>query len=299
MSIIFLGTAQAIPTITRNHTSIFLNYKNENILIDCGEGTQRQLRKANINPCKITKILITHWHGDHVLGLPGLFQTLVLNNYNKTLQVYGPKGTKKFMKEFVNVFIPVLKFKAEVHEVEGKFLETEDYEITAKQLDHGNAPCNGYEFKEKDKLRINKEKLKKLKLTREEELKLTELTKGKSIKLRNKTIKPKDLTYLQKGKKISFIFDTKVCNNASLLAKDSDLAIIESTYANEEKNLAEAYGHMTAEQSAKIAKKSKVKKLILTHISQRYEFKENILEKEAKKIFPNTEIAKDLMRVEV
>jgi ribonuclease Z len=297
--ITFLGTAQAIPTITRNHTSILLQYKGENVLIDCGEGTQRQLRKIKVNPCKITKILITHWHGDHVLGLPGLFQTLILSHYNRTLQIYGPKGTKKFLKEFVNVFIPVLRFKAEVHEVSGKFIDNPDFEMTAMPLTHGNVPCNGYEFKEKDKLRINKEKLKKLKLTREEESRLTALTKGKSIKIGNKMIKPKDLTYLQKGKKISFIFDTKTCTNAIKLAKDSDLAIIESTYSNEEKELASKYGHMTAGQSAEIAKKSKVKKLVLTHISQRYEFNEKLLEKEAKKVFPNSEIAKDFMVVNV
>jgi len=297
--ITFLGTAQAIPTITRNHSSIFLKYKNENILIDCGEGTQRQLRKAKINPCKITRILITHWHGDHVLGLPGLFQSLVLNNYNKTMQIYGPKGTKKFIKEFVSIFIPVLKFKAEVHEVGGKFLETPDFEIIARQLDHGGVPANGYEFVEKDKLRIHKDKLKKLKLKPEDRSRLTQLTKGKDIKIDNKTIKSKDLTYLQPGRKISFIFDTKICPNAKKLAKDADLAIIESTYSNEEKDLASEYGHMTAEQAAQIAKQANIKKLALTHISQRYEFNEKILLKQAQKYFKNTIIAKDFLTLEV
>ncbi|MDD5191933.1 MAG: ribonuclease Z [Candidatus Nanoarchaeia archaeon] len=297
--ITFLGTSQAIPTEKRNHTAVLLKYKDETILIDCGEGTQRQFRRAHLNPCKITRILITHWHGDHVLGLPGLFQTLVLNNYNKTMKIYGPRGTKKFLKEFVNIFIPVLKFKAEVHEVTGKFLETSDFEITARSLDHGNAPTNGYEFKEKSKLRINKEKLKKLKLTREETVKLSELIKGKNLKINNKLIKSKDLTYEQKGKRISFILDTKICKNAKKLAKKSDLAIIESTYLDTEKDLARDYGHLTAKQAAQIAKQSKVKQLILTHISQRYENNEPAILHEAKKIFPNTILAEDLMRVEV
>ncbi len=297
--IIFLGTAQAIPTITRNHTSIFLKYKDENILIDCGEGTQRQLRKAKINPCKITKILITHWHGDHVLGLPGLFQTLALNNYSKTLEIYGPKGTKKYIKEFTNIFIPVLKFKAEVYEVEGKFINTKDYEITSLKLQHNNVPANGYQFIEKSKLRINKQKLKKLKLKQEDKQKLSQLTQGRDIKIDNKIIKSKDITYTQPEKKISFIFDTKICPNAKKLADNSDLAIIESTYANEEEKLAKEYGHLTAEQAAQIAKKGKVKQLILTHISQRYEFNEKILEQQAKKIFKNTQIAKDFMKLEI
>src|SRR4030042_2692406 len=98
IKITFLGTSDAIPSAERNHTSILLEYKNESILVDCGEGTQRQFRKAKLNPNKVTKILITHWHGDHVLGLAGLLQTLSFSNHNKTLSIYGTRGTKEFMK---------------------------------------------------------------------------------------------------------------------------------------------------------------------------------------------------------
>jgi len=293
--IIFLGTSQAIPTATRNHTAILLRYKNENILIDCGEGTQRQFRKAKINPCKLTRILITHWHGDHVLGLPGLFQTLVLNGYKKTLHIYGPKGTKKYIKE-LSKFFPIKRLKIETKEIKGKFLNTPDFEISALPLQHG-CPCNGYIFKEKHKMRINKTKLKKLKI--KDKSKIAQLAKGKPIKINKKTINPSQLTYKQPSRKIAFILDTKLTSNANKLAQNSKLLITEATYSKNQKNLAKKYGHLTAEQAAKIAKKAKVKKLILTHISQRYEFKEKILLKEAKKIFPNTTIAKDFMKVEV
>jgi len=291
----FLGTSQAIPTATRNHTSILMQYNEENILIDCGEGTQRQFRKLHLNPCKLTKILITHWHGDHVLGLPGLFQTLALNGYNKTLNIYGPKGTKKYINELFKIFLPVLKIKINIQEVSGKFLDTPNYSITAYPLQHG-APTNGYMFEEKEKLRIDKSKLKKLKIEKKDLKKLTQLTQGKSIKLNNKTISPKQLTYKTETKKISFIFDTKLCPNLNKLAKDSDLAIIEGTYLDEE-DLAKEYGHMTITQSAKAAKQNKVKQLILTHISQRYEHKEKILEKTAKAIFKNSIIAHDKMKI--
>ena len=293
--ITFLGTSQAIPTATRNHTAILLQYKNENILIDCGEGTQRQFRKAKINPCKLTKILITHWHGDHILGLPGLFQTLVLNGYNKTLHIYGPKGTKKYIKEFSN-FFPIKKLKVKIQEGTGKFLETKDFEISALPLQHG-CPCNGYVFKEKQKIRIDKNKLKKLKI--KDQTKIAQLAKGKSIKINGKIIHPSQITYKQPSRKITFILDTKLCPNVNKLAKDSELLILEATYSKKESALAKKYGHMTTEHSAKIAKKANAKKLILTHISQRYEFKEKMLLNEAKKIFPNTTIAKDLMEVEV
>ncbi len=297
INLTFLGTGQAIPSITRNHTSILLNYKDENILIDCGEGTQRQLRIAKINPCKITRILITHWHGDHILGLPGLFQTLALNNYKNTLKIYGPKGTKKFIKEIFKVFFLVKKLKIKVEEVSGVFLENKDFILSTRKLSHKNTPCNGYEFKERDKLRINKKKLLKLKLKSKNKKELARLIQGKDIKIGNKNIKSKDLTYFQKGKKISFILDTKVCENAKKLAKESDLAIIESTYLNSERLLAGKYGHMTAQQAAKIANLSKVKELILTHISQRYEYKENLFIEEAKKLFKKMRIAKDFMKI--
>ena len=97
MKLTFLGTADAFPTAKRNHSAILFSYNGENILVDCGEGTQRQFRKAGMSPTKTTRLLISHWHGDHVLGIPGLLQTLAFQGYKKTLYIYGPKATKKFM----------------------------------------------------------------------------------------------------------------------------------------------------------------------------------------------------------
>ncbi len=299
INLTFLGTSSAIPTKTRNHISILLSYKNENILIDCGEGTQRQFRFAHINPCSITRLLLTHFHGDHVFGLPGFFQTLGLNNYNKTLYIYGPHGTKRFIEKLYETFIHTKKINLKVEEVSNTFLETQDFKLTALPLEH-DTPTNGYMFEEKDKLRIDKAKLKKLHLPSIPEI--ANLTKGKDIRINNKTIKSKDLTYREKGKKISFILDTKLCNNTSKLAKDSNLSVIEATFLEESergKELARQYFHLTASQAAKIAKQNKVKQLILTHFSQRYQHKENLLLKEAKKIFPSTKISEDLMRVQV
>ncbi|MDP2926432.1 MAG: ribonuclease Z [Nanoarchaeota archaeon] len=299
INITFLGTASAIPTKTRNHTSILLNYKDENILIDCGEASQRQIRIAKINPCSITRILITHFHGDHVFGLPGLFQTLGLNNYQKKLYIYGPKGIKEFIDNIFKYFITTKKIEYEAIEAHDKFFENKDFELHSIPLDHG-CRCQGYIFKEKDKLRINKDKFKKLKIPNTPEI--TKILKGKSIKINNKIIKPKDLLYKEKGKKISFIFDTRMTESIKKLAKDSDLSIIDSTFLSgsdkgEEK--AFEYYHMTSEQAGKIAKQNKVKELILTHFSQRYEHKEKSILDEAKKIFPNTRLAHDFMRIEV
>ncbi len=294
--IIFLGTGQAIPTDKRNHTSILLSYKNENILIDCGEGTQRQFRKAKLNPCKLTRILISHWHGDHILGLPGLFQTLALNNYNKILYIYGPRGTKKFISLIYKLFVFKEKLEIRVEEVNGKFLETEDFYLEALPLKHG-VPCNAYSFIEKDKRKLDKQKLQKLKLPSSPLLK--ELQKGKNISYKGRIIKAKEVSYIEKGKKITFILDTALCKNCYKIAKQADLLIAETTYTEKEKDLAEKYRHLTAKQAAKIAKTARAKKLILTHISQRYDNSESLILKEAQEIFPKTEIAEDFYKVEI
>ena len=280
--------------------SILLNYKNENILIDCGEGTQRQFRHANINPCQLTRLLITHFHGDHVFGLPGLFQTLGLNNYQKTLYIYGPKGTKEFIKKLYETFIHTKKINMEIKEVNGTFIETPDFTLTALPLEHGT-PTNGYMFEEKDKFRIDKNKLKKLKINRNNP-ELGKLAKGSDIKINNKLIRYKDLTYKQKGNKISFILDTGICDNAKKLAKDSTLAVIEATFLENSvdgKEKAKEYKHLTAADAGRLAKVGKAKELILTHFSQRYEHKENLLLDEAKKIFKNTKLAHDFMSLEI
>lgn len=302
IKIVFLGTSQAIPTEKRNHTSIFISYKSENILVDCGEGTQRQIRKAHINPCKITKLLITHWHGDHVLGIPGLLQTLASNNYSKELKVYGPIGTERYMKEILKIFVPTHKIKIKVREVKGRFYENNEFILEAARLYH-TVPVNGYSFIEKDKVKIKKDKLekilRKLNVNKKDYEKISELKKSKNITLGNFKLKARELTYLEKGRKISFILDTYYCNNAIKLAKNSDLAIIESTYTKKENELAKKYKHLTASLAAKITKESRAKELILTHISQRYEFQNKALLKEARKIFPKTKIAEDFMKVEM
>ena len=292
----FLGTGSMVPTAKRNHPAILLTYKDENILFDCGEGTQRQFRYAKLNPCKITRIFISHWHGDHILGLPGLLQTIMQNEYQKTLLIYGPKGTKSKMKKILSIFEKVNELKIKIKELNEKDnVEAEDFIIKVKELNHGT-PCLGYSFIEKDKLSINKEKLKKLNLKSSPELK--KLKQGKNIKVNNKTIKAKDLTELKKGKKITFIFDTKYNEHLIDFAENSDLLISESTYLDEEE-IATQYKHQTLKQSVKIAKESKSKKLILFHLSQRYEKNFKEFSEYAKKQFKNSEIAKDLMEIKI
>jgi ribonuclease Z len=295
IKITFLGTSDAVPSAERNHTSILLNYKDENILVDCGEGTQRQFRKAGLNPCKVTRLLITHWHGDHVLGIPGLLQTLNFSDYNKTLFIYGPKGTKEFMNQIFKTFIFQGKFNIEVKEVENKFFENDDFCIEAKKMTHG-IPCNAYSFVKKDNLRIDKGKLEK---TGIKGAIIQELKKGKDIIFNGKKYLAKNLTYKEEGKKISFVFDTSFNKEIIPFVKNSDLLICESTFGEELEEQAKEYHHLTSKQSAEIAKKSNSEKLILTHISQRYSKNPKKILDTAKQVFKNSSLAKDLDIVEI
>lgn len=295
IDIMFLGTSHAVPTKEKNQTSILVRYGSEGILVDCGEGTQRQFKIAGLSPTKITRILISHWHGDHILGLPGLLQTLALGNYSKTLEIYGPRGTKEFMARILNMFVFREKIKVNVHEItEGIFFDNKDFYLEAKKMKH-QAPCLAYSFVEKKKFRIDMAALKKVGFKEGPWLK--QLQEGKDSKVDGKTVSFKKYTKEVPEKRVSFILDTALNENCLEISKNADLLISEACFLKSEEKLAEEREHLTAEQIANVAKKAKVKKLVITHISQRYDRREKIVLEEAKKIFKNSELAKDFMKI--
>ena len=299
MKITFLGTGAMVPTKDRNVQGIYVEYNGEGILVDCGEGSQRQMNIAGINRHKVKKILISHWHGDHIAGLIGLIQTIGNTDEPGTLKIYGPKGSKEYMHHLLNCCAFDLRIKIELEEVipKGdepmKFYENDDYEFHAVNLKH-SIPCIGYALIEKDKRNINMAKAKTLGL--QEGPQLGKLQRGESIKKDGKTIHPDDVSAIKKGKKVTFILDTEECKGMSNLARDADLLIAEATYESSLDEKAEQYKHMTAQTVAQVASQENVKKLILTHFSQRYKSMEKI-EEDAKKVFPNTICAFDFMKV--
>ncbi|HIG98338.1 TPA: ribonuclease Z [Candidatus Woesearchaeota archaeon] len=299
MELTFLGTSSMVPTKSRNHSSILISYGSEGILVDCGEGTQRQLKIAGIPLTKVSIILISHWDGDHVLGLPGLLQTLGSSTTGHKVRIFGPKGTiaqvelmkKAFLMENVKSGLSV-----DVVDVdEGAFLEKDDFRLEARQLSHSTL-CHGYSFMEKNKIHIDLQAVKKLGLP--EGPLLGQLQQGKQVRWKERTIKPSDVVYSTKGKKVTVIMDTEFCLAAVELAQDSDLLICESTYANSLEEKAREYKHLTAGQAAAIANKARVGKLLLTHFSQRYKTTEEI-ESDARTVFDNVACAKDFMKVRV
>src|SRR3989338_3175801 len=296
MQITFLGTSSMVPTKDRNQIAVFLSYGSEGILFDCGEGTQRQFKIAGISLTKVTKILLSHWHGDHVLGLPGLIQTLSSTDYKGKLEIYGPIGTKKRMEKMFEAFVFDKRLNFVVKEVKnGVFFENNEFQLEAYSLEHG-IEILGYRFVEKDKRKIDMKKIKKFNIP--DGPLIGKLQQNKSIEHNGKKIMPEEVAYIESGKKIAYITDTVLCDNCYKIADDADLLICEATYSSKLVGKSEEHGHMTAKQAAQIANKSNAKQLILIHFSARYKNTQE-LEEDARNIFDNVICANDFMKIEL
>lgn len=296
MQITFLGTGSMLPTKTRNHSAILITHNKYGILFDCGEGTQRQIQHIKTKHNKIDVICISHWHGDHCLGLPGLIETLGSLNYSKTLHIYGPTGTKKHLKAMQDSYssgwnIPIKAFDLE----NGTIYENEEFTIEANKLSH-NVESYGFRLIEKDRRRIDIEKLTKDKIPQGSHLK--DLQENKIATYKEKKLDPKTYTYIVQGKIISYISDTGVCLGAQKTAKGADLLISESTFEESLEVDAKKYNHLTSKQAATIAKSANAKQLVLTHFSQRYTNTKKLVS-EAKKVFKNTTAAFDLLQIKL
>lgn len=296
MQITFLGTSAMVPTKERNHFSFYVKYKNEGILFDCGEGTQRQIRIAGIKPSRITRVFISHFHGDHILGLPGLLQTLSGSQYEGTLRIYGPPGLKEIIKKIKELFVFENAPEMEIHEVkEGCFLETNYFYAEAFALEHG-IKCLGYRLVEKERLRINIEKAKKLGL--KEGPMLGRLQNRETVEVGGRKITSEEVTYKVRGRVLGVISDTVMTENVEKIANKADLLISEATHTSKDKEKAKDFKHFTSREAAQVAKSSGAKKLVLTHLSQRYKEAKTVLA-DAKDIFDNTIVAEDFMKIKV
>ncbi|MFH1072136.1 MAG: ribonuclease Z [Nanoarchaeota archaeon] len=297
MELTFLGTSCMVPTKERNTPGIFLDFKGEGILFDCGEGSQRQMNIAGINRNRVKKVLLSHWHGDHVAGLIGLIQTLGNEDRSATLTIYGPAGTKERLNHLMQAVAFDLRVNITVHELKPKgverFFENKEYALECVSLQH-SVPCLGFSFIEKERLRINMQKAKAAGL--KEGPLLGKLQAGQAVTVQKKTIRPEDVSYKVAEKKLTIILDTEETDEIIQLAKDADLLIIEATYTSAAEEKAEQYRHLTAKQAALIAQRANVKRMIMTHFSQRYKIVDEFLE-EAQTYFPESSCAYDFMKV--
>ena len=287
--LIILGTSSQVPTVKRNHLAFFLRWDNEGFLFDPGEGTQRQFILNNVSPSEITKIFISHFHGDHCLGLPGIIQRLSLDGVKHTITLFYPKRGELYLHNLLNCAVfynRVLLHKIPI-DGSGVIYEDEDLRILAYSLKHG-IETYGFRIEEKDKRTILPYKLPEG-IKRED---IGKLKKRGFIEIEGKILKLEEVSRLKRGQKFAYIADTGFCDQALALAKDVDLLVCESTYIEAEKELARDYKHLTAKQAAQIAKEAGVKRLVLIHFSQRYRNLDDFL-KEAKEIFENTLVSRD------
>lgn len=267
------------------------------MLFDCGEGTQRQLANVKISPMKIDKIFISHLHGDHILGLPGLIQSMGFRGRVEPLHIYGPKGIDQLTKTMENFGYFSIDFSIEVHELdEGRVIENDKYLIECIKTKHN--VCNlSYSIYEKKKPRFLRKKALELGLKPGPDF--GKLHNGIEVKVGEKVIKPEQVLGEERhGVKIVYSGDTKPCEAMIEFAKGATILIHESTYTTKDEIKATNNFHSTSKQAARIAKEANVEKLILTHISTRYTNIDD-LEKEAIEVFENTIVAYDFMNIEL
>jgi len=300
LNVVFLGTAGSIPTPQRSLPAIAIKRKSELVLFDCGEGLQRQMIKAGVSFHRKTKVFITHMHGDHVLGLPGLLQTMSLMNREKKLEIYGPPGIEAFIKAIHETVQFVLTFSIYVKEIEkaGVVCDEKEYEVQAIWVDHF-IPTLAYALVEKSRPgKFYPEKARFLGVP--EGPLWSKLQQSSAVELPDKrTVKPEDvLGPPRPGRKIVYTGDTKPTKNLVKFARGADLLIHEATLDDELFEKAQEEGHSTPGEAAKTAKKAKAKWLVLTHISARYKDTSPLLE-QAKKIFSRVDVAEDFMKVDL
>ena len=300
MRIIFLGTAGSVPTLKRNLPAVLVCRKNDQILFDCGEGVQRQMLMTKTGFHKNMKIFLSHMHGDHVLGLPGLMQTMALMDRRNKLQVYGPNGIRHFLESVKEALQFGLTYPVEIHEIysAGIVCEEPEYTIEAAESNH---VMSSFAYALIEKQRPGKfypEKAKALGIP-EGEL-WSKLQRGEKVILANgKTVKPEDIMgSIRNGRKIVYTGDTRPFKDFARFASGANLIIHDATLDDTLVEKADQDGHSTPSQAAEQAMKAKAKRLILTHISARYPDAKLLLE-QAQKGFRNVAIAEDFLEIEI
>ncbi len=297
LEIVFLGTGSGPPTPRRNHASIFMRYEQDRMLFDCGEGTQRQIIKAGLNFMKIKRIFISHWHADHWIGLIGLFYTMNLEGRKKPVYIYGPDA-ERFIGNIMDMDYWGSSFRIipksvpyEGNRVTGIY-ENDDYEILSIPVKH-TVPSVAYAFREKDRKNVDI-KLAEKKFGLKQGPMVGKLKKNGEIEFNGKKIRMKDVEVVRKGIKAVYSGDTEACENMVKISKGADVLIHDATFLETKEDRM----HTGVKDAAKTAKRAKVRNLILTHFSRRYQSTKE-LEEEARKVFRKTRAARDFMKVEI
>ncbi len=289
--LIILGCSSQQPTRYRNHGAYLFRWNDEGLLFDPGEGTQRQFIHANVAPTAVTRIFVSHFHGDHCLGLGSMLMRLNLDKVTHPIHCYYPASGKKYFDRlrYGTIYHEIIHVVEHPVSEEGLVEDDGKFRIEATFLEHG-VDNIGWRISEPDTRKFEKELLNKFGVHGAQ---VKELQEKGVINVEGKDIYLDDVSTIRKGDSIAVVVDTRYCQKAIDIAKGAKVLLAESTYLEEHKDLAHKHFHMTAKQSATIAKQAGVEKLILTHFSARYQYLKDF-EVEARTIFPNTEAADDL-----
>ena len=299
--ILFLGTSASAPSAKRGLAGQIVSHNEYRFLIDCGEGTQRQILQSGIGFKRLTRILLTHGHLDHILGLGGLLSTFLRWEAIDELEVLGGRATLERVRTLIYDVVlrgnqPPMPLR--LTEIKpGVILDADDFTVTAVPVTHRGPDCFGYVFEGKARRPFLSEKADSLRVPFGPERR--ELVAGKAVTLMDgRTVNADDvLGPLEKGTKLVLIGDAGRTDDLLDVCKDADGLVIESTYLDEEAELAKQFSHLTARQATELALKANVKKLILTHISRRYREKDVLAE--AQSVFPNAIVARDFDRYQI
>jgi ribonuclease Z len=271
MQVILLGTGAALPTPERRTSATALLYEGEMFLFDCGEGAQLQLRKAGLRHGRLSRIFITHMHGDHVIGIMGLLMTMELSGRERPVELYGPPALADYVATSTRLLSTGFRYPIIFNEARpGMICQTDTYTVECLPLNH-RVLTYGYAFQERDKPGT-------FDVARAEALGVPKgplygrLQKGQPVTLPDgRTVYPDDvLGPPKRGRRIAYCLDTRPCPEAATLARDADLLLYDSTLAPGAEQEAGQKGHSTSRQAAVLAKEAGVKRLVLTHISSRY-----------------------------
>jgi ribonuclease Z len=299
LSVTFLGTGAACPTVDRNVAALAVQREGETILFDCGEGTQRQMMRYGVG-FSFTEVFFTHFHADHMLGITGLLRTMGLQDRTAPVTLYGPRGAPKILGAAMSLGIERNKFPVEVVEITaGDRLRRDEYDIVVFETQH-RADTVGYALAEHTRLgRFHPDRARELGVP--EGPLWGRLHKGETVTLDDgRTVSPPDLVGApRRGRTLVYSGDTRPHRALLEAARGADLLIHEATFGGDEAERAVETGHSTAAEAARVALEAGVRRLVLTHISPRYTRDAPELLAEARAVFPETAIARDGMTVEV
>ena len=293
--LVVLGSAAQTPTRERNHNGYLLRWDRELLLFDPGEGTQRQMLFAGASAAKLTRILITHFHGDHCLGLPGVLSRMSLDRATGPVQVCFPAEGAEFFDRLRGAAAYDESTRLDVQPcVEGVVAATPEFTLTARALDH-RIPTLGWRLEEPDGRHLIPERLLAAGL---EGPAVGQLQRDGSAQVDGRTVTLEEVSEARPGQRFAFVMDTALCDAAFELAAGADLLVCEATYLNADADLAASYKHLTAGQAGRIAAEAGARRLVLTHFSQRYGDPEQFRE-QAREHFDDVVLAADLDTIPV